>query len=58
MSKGRSSGSRSAKVTVRSLDKSYDSLAVLRNISLEVEPSDVLVLIGAPVARARAHCCG
>ena len=46
MSKGRSSGSRSAKVTVRSLDKSYDSLAVLRDISLEVEPSDVLVLIG------------
>ena len=46
MTEGRSSGSRSAKVTVRSLDKSYGALEVLRDISLEVEPRDVLVLIG------------
>ncbi len=39
-------GSLSAKVRVRSLDKSYGALAVLRDISLDVEPRDVLVLIG------------
>ena len=46
MTVDRPSSSQSAKVAVRSLDKSYGSLAVLRDISLDVEPRDVLVLIG------------